>query len=298
MRMTDNATRYLSLLKKSLINELYIENEARIAQLAFYALVQDTPPQQQLVRDFLQIERSEFYACALKVKPVGGGISVFTPSPDGVKEFDVFKNFAYTAHSMIGRSRMQNLHYCLDRIIAADVPGDLIETGVWKGGATIFMRGYLAAHGITDRIVWAADSFEGLPPPSLAQDAGTDFSKDKFPYLAVSLEQVKALFARYDLLDDQVRFLKGWFKDTLPAAPIERLALLRLDGDMYESTMDALTHLYHKVSPGGFVIIDDYRSYPGCQQAVDEFRARHGIVDALLPIDGAAFYWRKERPSP
>jgi O-methyltransferase len=85
--------------------------------------------------------------------------------------------------------------------------------------------------------------------------------------LAVSLEQVKANFDRYGLLDDQVRFLKGWFRDTLPVAPIERLAVLRLDGDMYESPMDTLVNLYPKLSEGGYVIVDDYGAIPACRQA-------------------------------
>jgi O-methyltransferase len=142
--------------------------------------------------------------------------------------------------------------------------------------------------------VWAADSFEGLPKPELAQDFETgDCSKDTYPNLAVSLEEVRALFERYGLLDAQVQFLKGWFKDTLLAAPIEQLALLRLDGDMYSSTMDALRALYHKVAPGGFVIIDDYHSFAGCKQAVDNFRRKQQISEPMEQIDVAAVYWRK-----
>ena len=94
--------------------------------------------------------------------------------------------------------------------------------------------------------------------------------------LMVGADQVRANFDRYGLLDDQVRFLEGWFADTLPMAPIEQLAILRLDGDLYESTMDALVPLYEKVSPGGFVIVDDYGAWEPCRKAVDDFRAQHG----------------------
>ena len=131
------------------------------------------------------------------------------------------------------------------------VPGDLIETGVWRGGATILMRAILKARGVTDRVVWVADSFAGLPAPNAARyplDAGINLHR--FPQLAVTLERVQDNFRRYGLLDDQVRFLKGWFRDTLPAAPIERLAVLRLDGDLYESTIQALESLYDKLSAG------------------------------------------------
>ena len=89
---------------------------------------------------------------------------------------------------------------------------------------------------------------------------------------------MQANFRAYRVLDDKVKFLKGWFKDTLPGAPIRSLAILRLDGDYYESTMDALTNLYDKLSVGGYVIIDDYGedSWTYCQKAVDDYRRDHG----------------------
>ena len=111
----------------------------------------------------------------------------------------------------------------------------------------------------------------------------------------MSLDQVKANFARYDLLDDRVQFLKGWFKDTLPHAPISRLAVMRLDGDLYESTMDALTALYPKLSPGGYVIIDDYGAINACRQAVHDFRNTHGIEDPIQEVDWTGAYWRRSQ---
>jgi hypothetical protein len=103
---------------------------------------------------------------------------------------------------------------------------------------------------------------------------------------------VKGNFAKFDLLDERVQFVKGWFCDTLPLAPIEQIAVLRMDGDLYASTRDVLINLYDKVSPGGYVIIDDYGSWSGCRQAVDEFRAERGISDPLVPIDTDSMYWR------
>ena len=155
------------------------------------------------------------------------------------------------------------------------------------------MRAILMAYGVTDRTVWAADSFEGVPPPSWPQDEGFDISANVLPVLAVSLDEVRELFRRYGVLDEQVKFIKGWFKDTLAAAPIERLAILRLDGDLYESTMDALAPLYDKVGRGGFVIVDDYGSCPPCKRAIDDFRTQRGISDALQSIDIQSVYWRK-----
>ena len=201
-----------------------------------------------------------------------------------------------TAPTMIGLARIDNLHQCMERVIEAGVPGDFIETGVWRGGAVIFMRGVLKAHGIEDRRVWVADSFQGLPPPDLKKyPQDTRYvGVEKITELAVSLEEVKANFERYNLLDQQVQFLKGWFRDTLPTAPIERLAVMRLDGDLYESTMDALTNLYDRLSVGGFVIIDDY-DIKGCRDAVHDFRNARGITDEIVKIDWTGVYWRRSR---
>jgi O-methyltransferase len=194
---------------------------------------------------------------------------------------------------MIGTKRLLNLRYCVRTVIEDQVPGDFIETGVWRGGACIFMRGALRVYGDTSRTVWVADSFEGLPKPDPKYPADNDDKFWTFDALRVSLEQVKENFARYGMLDDRVKFLKGWFKDTLPTAPIEKLAILRLDGDMYESTMDGLKALYDKVSPGGFIIVDDYYCVKGCQTAVDEFRDERRIRDEIFNIDGMGSYWRK-----
>jgi O-methyltransferase len=130
------------------------------------------------------------------------------------------------------------------------------------------------------------------PRGAYAADVGDkhwEYSGD----LGVSVEQVKANFSRYGLLDDQVRFLKGWFSETLPSAPIERLAILRLDGDMYESTMDALRALYPKLSIGGFAIIDDYGALPQCRQAVEDYRREQGIVESIQTIDWSGVYWQR-----
>src|SRR4030095_17011572 len=128
------------------------------------------------------------------------------------------------AHTMIGRKRLDNVQWCVEDALRRGVPGDVIETGVWRGGACILMRAVLAAYGVKDRRVFVADSFAGLPKPDgrYVQDTGDQLSKETF--LAVSREEVEESFRKYGLLDSQVVFLQGWFKDTLPSAPIERLA--------------------------------------------------------------------------
>jgi O-methyltransferase len=196
------------------------------------------------------------------------------------------------ALTMIGTSRMRNLRMLTMRAVAEGIPGDFIETGVWRGGACIYAKAIFRAMGASDRRVFVADSFRGLPKPDVAAnpaDAGD--AHHTYSELAVPRSEVEAGFRRYGLLDDNVIFLEGWFKDTLPQAPVDRLALLRLDGDMYESTMDALRALYHKVSPGGFVIVDDYILKP-CAEAIEDFRRQHRITADMHPVDGAAVWWQ------
>ncbi|WP_322754970.1 TylF/MycF family methyltransferase [Frankia sp. Cas3] len=203
------------------------------------------------------------------------------------------------AHTMIGAKRIENLDVCMRTVLREKVPGDFIETGVWRGGACIFMRGLLRAYGVSDRTVWVADSFQGLPPPEADKypaDAGDQLHT--MSELAVSLEEVQENFRRYGLLDDQVRFLRGWFKDTLPSAPIEKLAIIRLDGDMYSSTMDGLQSLYPRLSMGGFVIVDDYGAMESCRRAVEDFRDARGIDAPLMKIDRDGVYWRNGVPVP
>ncbi|GLW89890.1 TylF/MycF family methyltransferase [Actinokineospora globicatena] len=200
------------------------------------------------------------------------------------------------AHTMIGLERLDNLQHCLETALADGVPGDVAETGVWRGGACVLMRAVLHAAGDVDRSVWVIDSFEGMPKCS-AEDHEADQAMALHDYndlLAVPLETVQDNFARYGLLDDQVRFLPGWFRDTLPTAPIDRLAVLRLDGDLYESTTDALRHLYPKLAPGGFLIVDDY-FLPSCRDAVHDYRSEHGITEPIQDIDGFGAYWRRDR---
>jgi len=222
------------------------------------------------------------------------GLEIVKPAHVTAAEREQGQNWPSYADTMIGLRRLDNLQFCIESALRDGVPGDLIETGVWRGGACIFMRGVLRAHGVEDRRVWVADSFQGLPAPDAAKyphDAGDVHHLHQF--LAVSQEQVRKNFERYGLLDDRVVFLEGWFKDTLPRADIAALAVLLLDGDMYESTMDALTALYPKLSRGGYCIVDDY-ILPNCRKAVDDYRAAHGITAPVVPIDQTSSYWRHE----
>lgn len=219
------------------------------------------------------------------------GYKVFRSKPFDPESRSLGKDWPSIGYSMVGLKRLDNLQFCVESVLNENVPGDLLEAGVWRGGSCIFMRAILKLRKITDRTVWVADSFEGLPAPTLAADRGYDFSG--VSQLAISQAEVEDAFRRFDLLDSQVRFLKGWFRDALPNAPVSRLAVLRTDGDLYESTMDVFNALYHKVSAGGYIIVDDYHMLPPCKQAVSDFRGRAGIADQIQEIDGTGVYWRK-----
>jgi O-methyltransferase len=283
--------RYMTLLMDSLLNEIYLENEVRFLYI-FSTLLENKPIDTDVVRQISL--RLPHLVESVRAKRQDGSIWWHMDiQKDGATQTVSLRDVCQFSHTMVGRKRLENILHCLDAIKTDGLPGDLAETGVWRGGACILMRGYLAAWNMRDKIVWVADSFEGLPKPSMLQDLGYDLSAERVPIMAVTLEEVQENFRRYSLLDGQVQFLKGWFRDTLPVAPIDKLALLRLDGDLYESTMDALNALYHKVVPGGFVIIDDYGDFEPCRRAVHEFRDLHGIAEPIERIDWAGCYWRK-----
>ena len=270
---------YLDLLKRSVLNETYLDDELRLLYLRDCLGGQETFDY-SVYHDIRAARRAQYDLLA-EARSIGR-----------FPERDIHR--CGFSHTMIGRKRIDSLHACLDIIRAEAVPGDFVECGIWRGGACMFMTGYARIHGLTERLIHVADSFKGLPAPSHAQDRNLDLSSSRYPELAVSEETVRENFAATGLPLDRVRFLKGWFKDTLPGAPISQIALLRLDGDLYESTMDALDALYPKVAPGGIVIVDDYNGLPMCRQAVIDYFERHDLpAPQVTEIDWTGVWWRK-----
>jgi hypothetical protein len=271
MQTSDSRQLYLDLVKRSLLNLIYGEKEVIPA-------VPGGPIKNSIL-------------AAFKAR----GMLVVRPKPFDPEVRKSGKDWPLYGQSMISQERLDNIQFCVEDVIQKGVPGDMIETGVWRGGATILMRAVLKAYGVTDRTIWVADSFAGLPKPDTEkypQDEGD--IHHTFDQLIVSREEVAHNFDLYGLLDDQVKFLKGWFRDTLPNAPIEKLAVMRLDGDMYESTMEALESLYPKLSVGGYIIVDDYLHLPNCRKAVHDYRDREGITEEIKTIDWTGVYWRRE----
>lgn len=270
---------YLDLLKRSILNEVYLDDEMRILYLKDCLNGADRFDPAAL--HDIRLHRAGEY------EKLGASRSV------GQFYERNIHNSGFS-HSMMGRKRLDSLHECLDRVRRDKIPGDLIECGVWRGGGCIFMAGYLQAYELKDVRVFVADSFEGVPPPSAPQDGGLDLSKTVFPELAVSIDTVRENFRSYGLDLPYVHYLPGWFKDSLPAAPIKRIALLRMDGDLYESTMDILHNLYDNVVPGGVVIVDDYGAIESCRLAVSDFFASRQLpIPELHEIDWTGVWFVK-----
>lgn len=198
--------------------------------------------------------------------------------------------------TMIGLKRLDDLQACVESIVGDRVEGDLVEAGVWRGGASILMRATLDTFGAGDRLVWLADSFSGFPKPDLEtfpDDADLDLSKGSFQ--PAPIDEVRASFERLGS-EDGVRFVQGFFRDTLPGLRGGQWSLVRLDGDSYESTWVGLENLYPGLSTGGYLVIDDYGCLEECRKAVGDYRSEHGIGDPIEMIDWTGARWRKTGP--
>lgn len=271
--------KYLELVKKTVLNEVYLDDELRISYLRS-CIASNAKFEYSVLHDIRDARREEFQALQAS-RQIGR-------FPDR----DIHRSGF--SHTMVGRARLDSLHACLDDIRHRAVEGDLVECGVWRGGCCIFMAAFLDIYGLTGRRVFAADSFDGLPKPAQIKELQMDLSKDAFPELAVSLDTVRENFGCYGLSLDSVFFLQGWFNETLHKAPIEKIALLRLDGDMYESTRDCLEALYDKVVAGGIVVIDDWGVIPQCRNAVEDFFSERGeSLPQVVEIDWSGVYWIK-----
>jgi len=204
-------------------------------------------------------------------------------------------DWPFAGDTMTGQKRLDNVHALLKDVIENKVIGDYIETGVWRGGSSVLAKAVLEVlDPNSNRVLYVCDSFAGLPPGEKKlskRDAGWDNT----PYLEVASDIVANNFIKYGLLDSNVIFAKGFFNETMPplAEKIKSLSIMRLDGDIYESTVDVLYHLYDKLSIGGYVIMDDWFDYFPSKTACEDFFAVHGIKPEIIPIDKFAAYWKK-----
>jgi len=190
--------------------------------------------------------------------------------------------------TMIGSRRARTLNRLARVCERAGIPGAIVDCGTFNGGSTVMM-----STGAPSREVWAFDSFEGLPE---AGEHDPERAADWTGELKASEEKLREGFARF-AHPERLHVVKGWFQDTFPAAEpsIERIAMLHADGDWYESVRLTLETFYPKLSPGGFVVIDDYNGWEGAKIATDEYRAANAIDAPLREVDITAAYWQKPR---
>lgn len=189
--------------------------------------------------------------------------------------------------TMAGLNRLDDLQACVERVVRDGVEGDLVEAGTWRGGSAILMRATLDALGADDRSLCVADSFAGFAPGD-----GRSTELAEVDFLAIGLEEVRANFARFGLVDG-VEFVRGYFEDTLHALRDRRWAIVRLDGDTYAATKTGLEELYPSLAVGGHLIIDDYGAFEECKRAVDDFRAQHRITEPLEQVDWTCARWQR-----
>ncbi len=278
------AHRYLNLLKGALLDEHYIENELRIQQLVRHLEEGSRPSPIQMADPLRLLRRDAEVLTALRHA--------------GRLRDESDQLVSYFPWTTMGRVRIDHLEQALDLVRTGNVPGDLVECGTGRGGGAIFLRGYLEAYFLARPTVWVVDAFRGSP----RSDTGAPLNDDRelpvpgggagFPLLQADLNMVRDGFARFDLLDDRVRFVEGDLDQTLPSAPIDQIALLRIGDDLGQAVGDVLDRLYDKLAIGGVVVIDDYVD-DACRQAVDDFRARRRIPEPLEHVDWAGAWWRK-----
>jgi hypothetical protein len=189
-------------------------------------------------------------------------------------------------YTMIGSRRARSLRRMARTCDEDHIPGAFVDCGCFNGGSSAMM-----SSGAPSREVWAFDSFEGLPEAGPRDPVRAD---DLVGQLVASEQKVREAFSRF-ASPERLHVVKGWFQETFPrsAREIEPVAILHADGDWYESVKLTLETFEPKVSPGGFVVIDDYGDWEGAKEATHDYRASRGIDATLIEVDHTAAFWRK-----
>jgi O-methyltransferase len=204
------------------------------------------------------------------------------------------RDWPFGGLTMGGLKRLDDLQRCVETLVAEDIEGDLIEAGAWRGGSSIMMRATLDTLGARDREVWVADSFQGFPGTGDGPVVDPEAEEmSMLEFLSIPVEEVKASFDRLGL-GERVRFVPGFFAQTMPRLRGRRWSLIRLDGDSYEATRDCLEALYPGLVKAGYLVVDDYGAIEVCRNAVDDYRREHGISEPLEQVDWTCVRWRRE----
>jgi O-methyltransferase len=199
-------------------------------------------------------------------------------------------------YTLTSPERIFSLIEAVSHVARRNIPGAIVECGVWRGGSMMATALTLQSLNCADRELYLFDTFEGMPKPedvdvhASGQAAMTEFiqeqrGEDSSAVCYASLDEVKSAMARTKYNPARIHFIRGKVEETIPAQAPESIALLRLDTDWYESTRHELEHLFPRLSPGGILIIDDYGDWQGARKATDEFIANHAPALFLSRID-------------
>ncbi|MFC8077051.1 TylF/MycF/NovP-related O-methyltransferase [Streptomyces sp. NPDC057307] len=209
---------------------------------------------------------------------------------DGAKEIiRAVKPFTMTSPERLNAFILATRH-----VVRHNIPGDIVECGVWRGGSMQACAKTLLALGETDRDLHLFDTFEGMPPPTAedlrrdgksAEDLLAAQGKDRPIWAIASLEDVQAGFEQVPYPGERVHYVQGLVEDTVPQQAPEQISILRLDTDWYASTKHELEFLYPRLVSGGVLLIDDYGYWQGSRQAVDEFLEKTGERLLMLRMD-------------
>ena len=225
---------------------------------------------------------------------IGAGTRQRNAPPDLEKEFlelyEECKEFTMTS-----MPRMYALYQAVTYVDATHVAGAFVECGVWKGGSAMLAALTFARHGATDRNIALYDTFEGMPAPGPKdvdfedQPASAIWSRlrrgEGSDWCYAPVDEVKANLGRTGYASARIQIVKGRVEETIPRAVPDRIAILRLDTDWYESTLHELTHLYPLLAKDGVLIVDDYGYWRGARTAVDEYFSRSARPILLNRID-------------
>jgi hypothetical protein len=200
-------------------------------------------------------------------------------------------------YTMVGEARLRSLYQHAKTLCEQDIPGHFVECGVAAGGTSALLAGVINRHSQRDRLLFAFDTFEGMPEPGKWDSHdGQPANESGWGQGTCAAPETSLMKAAAELdATEYVRPVKGLFADTLPAHRDEvgAIALLHVDGDWYQSTLDILENFYEMVSPGGIIQIDDYGYWEGCRKAVKEFEQKRGFQLDLIPIDGTGVWLEK-----
>jgi hypothetical protein len=187
---------------------------------------------------------------------------------------------------MTSNERLFGLIEAVKHIVAAGIEGDFVECGVYKGGSVMAMALALLRQGCTDRDLHLYDTFSGMTAPSAIDVDMHGRSPDSWREWAIApLVEVQAALGSTGYPVERLHFVRGRVEDTIPHQAPEKVALLRLDTDWYESTRHELLHLFPRLTSGGVLIIDDYGQYRGSKKAVDEYFSQSGVTVLLQRMD-------------